>query len=179
MNTQASHIKIATAACIAAVLLLTGTLFIAAQAQQTPPAETTSTSPLDHLLKDIQDNDGLRLQLIKTHDPHGVGMKHPASRENEQYLLLTADMTFSMWDPSQKNEGRWNANGYSKTLTFYCISVNGVSLPEGPVSYTFEVKAYASERLTLLTVGKQGPVEIVYQAMPLVEKQAFQLSYGQ
>ncbi len=178
MNPKASHTQLVTAAGLIVVLLLTGALFIAAQAQQTHSSATALFSPLDHLLKDIQDKDGLRLKLVKNHDPYGIGMQNPASAGNEQYLLLTADMTFCMWDRSQKNEGYWNANGYAETLTFHCTSVNGTGIPE-QVSYTFEVKAYSPDQLTLLTVGKQGAVEMVYQPLPLAEKQAFQLSYGQ
>lgn len=179
MNLQASHPKLTTAIGFIILLMLTGTLFIAAKAQNpNTPTSSASFSPLDHLLKDIQDRNGLQLRLIKNHDPYGVGMKNLPSAENEQYLYLTADMTFSMWDSSQKNGGHWNANGYSETLTFHCTSINGTGLTGEAASYTFEVKAYEADQVILITNGKQGPVEMVYQTLPGTERQAFQLSYG-
>ena len=179
MNPKASQPQSLTAISLLFLLLLTGTLFIAAQGQTAHTPSSACFSPLDQLLKDIQDQDGLQLRLVSSHDPYGVGMKNSADPENAQYLHMTADMTFSMWDSSEKNGGRWNANGYSKTITFLCTSVNGAGLSGDPVSYVFEVKAYEADKVTLITNGRQGPVEMVYQAMPGTEKQAFQLSYGQ
>lgn len=179
MNYPNLNARLFTQLSFIAMLFASAVLFTAATSSQRNTTSTESNfAPLDMLLKDIQDEGGIQLQLVKNIDPLGIGVKNPATADNPQYLVINADMTFAMWDRSQRNEGRWNANGHQETMTFYCSAVNGRQIESNPAVYIFQVKSYSPQELVLVGTGRQGRVEMVYSPIQQYEQQAVQLSFN-
>ncbi|MDX2250337.1 MAG: hypothetical protein SF052_26375 [Bacteroidia bacterium] len=140
------------------------------------PAEKTTPSELSELINDIRQNQILVWQFDYNYDPYNNGQILRAMPENPRFFILAVNHTYTIFDHTEKREGRWEYDLDKNLLILHCKKINGKAVNEAAESLYYLVKTYSPEKLVLGLQGRHGMTEMVFHPVNTVERGQLSMS---
>jgi len=120
------------------------------------PAENQG---FEQLMQALQTHRFLNFRLISEYDPYHTGHRLPVDTDNPQYLALSRDHRYVVYDAYDRQKGSWQPKQGSDLITLRAEpNYRGGT----QARQRFRIQSFDNRRLVLLWQGRHGYVERVY-----------------